>query len=151
MKKINVELVVGIFVLAGFFAFVYLSLRLGEFSIFSFSEDYPLVAEFASVAGLEKGAEVEIAGVPIGRVEQIHLADGSQAKVTLLISESVKITDDAIASVRTKGIIGDKYIKIMQGGAEEILKPGDVITETESAVDLEELISKYIFGDVSEK
>lgn len=148
MKRSYLDLAVGIFVAAGFASFVYISLQFGEFSIFSLEDKYNLHAEFNNVSGLKRGASVEMAGVSIGKVSEIRLGEVDQAKVTLQIDQGVEITEDAIASVKTQGIIGDKYIKISQGGSDEILKDNDRITETESAVDLEELVSKYIFGDV---
>ena len=147
MKKISFELIVGLFVIGGFLAFVYISLQFGEFSFIS-TNDNIILAEFNNVSGLKRGAVVEIAGVNVGRVERIELAENDQAKIALLISKRVKVTEDAIASIRTQGIIGDKYIRISQGGSDVILKDGDWILETESAVDLEELVSKYIFGDL---
>jgi phospholipid/cholesterol/gamma-HCH transport system substrate-binding protein len=148
MKKINFDAIVGLFVLAGFLAFVYMSLQLGEFSVFSMEKTYSIQAKFANVSGLKRGAIVEMAGVNVGKVSNISLGENDQAQVQLQINNGVKITDDAIASVKTQGIIGDKYIKISQGGSEELLANGGVISETESAVDLEELVSKYIFGKV---
>jgi len=148
MQKRNLDLIVGLFVVAGFLAFVYLSLRLGEFSPFAINDQYTVRAEFGNVSGLKRGAVVEIAGVPIGKVAEIELGENDRALVTMYIDQKVKITEDAIASIRTQGIIGDKYIRISQGGAEELITDGGWITETESAVDLEELVSKYIFGDV---
>ena len=91
---------------------------------------------------------MSIAGVNVGKVSSIKLTGEEQAQVALYLSKDVKITDDAIASVKTQGIIGDKYIRISQGGSDVYLGDGDLLTETESAVDLEELVSKYIFGDV---
>ena len=148
MKKINVDAIVGLFVLAGFLAFVYMSLQLGEFSVFSMEKTYSVQATFGNVSGLKRGALVEMAGVNVGKVSNISLGENDRAQVELLINNGVKITDDAIASIKTQGIIGDKYIKISQGGSEELLVDGGVITETESALDLEELVSKYIFGKV---
>lgn len=139
---------VGLFLIAGFLAFVYMSLQLGEFSIFAFGHQYQLTAKFNDVSGLKDGATIEMAGVPIGRVQTITLAKDDQAKVTMEIQGKVKITEDAIAAIRTTGIIGDKYVRIIQGGSEKYLKNGQEITETESAIDLEELIGKYIFGKV---
>ena len=147
MKKINLEMIVGLFVIGGFLAFVYISLQFGEFSFLA-TNDYTIEAEFNNVSGLKRGAVVEIAGVTVGRVERIHLAENDQAKIAMLIANGVNITEDAIASIRTQGIIGDKYIKISHGGSDVMLKDGDLIFETESAVDLEELVSKYIFGDL---
>lgn len=148
MKKLNIDFIVGLFMLAGFAGFVYLSLQLGEFSVFSVEKNYTIIADFDSVSGLKKGAILEIAGVHVGKVSSITLGENDRARVHMLVSNEVKITEDAIASIRTQGIIGDKYIRIIQGGSDELLQQGDLVTETESAVDLEELVSKYIFGDV---
>ena len=148
MKKINLELIVGCFLICGFIAFAYISLQFGEFSLFSQKKNYTLYADFDSVSGLKKGAVITMAGVNIGRVSKIVLTDDEQARVSLFLVKEVKVTDDAIASVKTQGIIGDKYIRISQGGADEFLGEGDLLTETESALDVEELVSKFIFGDV---
>ncbi len=148
MKKLNVDLIVGLFVVAGFLAFVYLSLQLGEFSPFSMEKDYEVKAEFTNISGLKPGAVVEIAGVPVGKVAKIYLGKEDRAVISMAIDKKIKISEDAIASVRTQGIIGDKYVRISQGGSSDFLKNGDSITDTESVVDLEELVSKYIFGKV---
>ncbi|MDH4320287.1 MAG: outer membrane lipid asymmetry maintenance protein MlaD [Desulfobulbaceae bacterium] len=148
MKKINTDFIVGLFLLAGFGCFVYLSLQLGEFSMFSMEKNYTLTADFNNISGLKPGAGVEMAGVGVGQVYKIALGENDRAHVTLLLKQGVKVSEDAIASIRTQGIIGDKYVRISQGGLEDFLADGDVIEETESAVDLEELVSKYIFGDV---
>jgi len=148
MKKINFDAIVGLFVLVGFLAFVYMSLQLGEFSVFSMEKTYSVQANFGNVSGLKRGALIEMAGVNVGKVSNITLGENDQAQVQLQLNNGVKITDDAIASIKTQGIIGDKYIKISQGGSEELVVDGGFITETESAVDLEELVSKYIFGKV---
>ena len=148
MKKANTEFVVGVFLIFGFLAFAYISLQFGEFSIFSRGQNYTLLADFDNVSGLKKGAVVTIAGVNVGKVSNIRLTKEQRAEVALYLSNEVEITEDAIASIKTQGIIGDKYIRISQGGSDIYLQEGGVITETESAVDLEELISKYIFGKV---
>jgi phospholipid/cholesterol/gamma-HCH transport system substrate-binding protein len=148
MKKINLELIVGLFLLAGFAAFAFISVQFGEFSVFSQGKNYSVKADFDEISGLKKGANVAMAGVNIGKVAQISLNDDNQAEIVMDIAKDVKITDDAIASIKTQGIIGDKYVKISQGGSDDYLNEDDFITETESAVDLEELISKYVFGDV---
>jgi phospholipid/cholesterol/gamma-HCH transport system substrate-binding protein len=145
MKKMNMELAVGLFMVLGFLAFVYLSLQLGEFSIFSMAKQYSVEADFTNVSGLKQGAEVEIAGVKVGDVAAITLGPNDLARVRMLIDRKVEISLDAIASVRTKGIIGDKFIRILQGGDDEMLTEGGIIEETEPAVDLEELVSKYVF------
>ena len=89
-----------------------------------------------------------MSGVIIGKVSKIALNSDDQAEITMELSKDVKVTEDAIASVKTQGIIGDKYIRISQGGSDDFLNDGDSLTETESAIDLEEMVSKYIFGDV---
>ena len=131
--------------IAGFLAFGYLSLQMGEFSIFDLEKNYSLKAEFDNVSGLKVGAGIETAGVSIGKVARVALSENGLAKVTMLISPDIKITADAIASIRTQGFIGDKYIKIIQGADEEMLGEGDLIFDTESSIDFEELVSKYIF------
>jgi phospholipid/cholesterol/gamma-HCH transport system substrate-binding protein len=148
MKKANIEFVVGLFLIFGFLAFAYISLQFGEFSIFSRGQNYTITADFDSAAGLKKGALVTIAGVNVGKVANIRLTEAQQAEVALYLTNDVKVTEDAIASIKTQGIIGDKYIRISQGGSDTYLADGGMISETESAVDLEELISKYIFGSV---
>ncbi|MBC8316552.1 MAG: outer membrane lipid asymmetry maintenance protein MlaD [Desulfobulbaceae bacterium] len=148
MKKINVELIVGFFLIGGFCAFAYISMQFGEYSFFGQSQYYTVNADFDSVSGLKKGAVVSMAGVDIGKISKIGLTEDERARVSLSLLKNIKLTEDAIASVKTQGIIGDKYIRISQGGSDDFLKEGDLLTDTESAVDLEELVSKYIFGDV---
>jgi len=147
-KKINVELIVGLFMIVGFLCFVYLSLQLGEFSLFAGDRTYDVTADFDSISGLKEGAILEIAGVNVGRVAKISLGKNYRARVVLQINREVPVSDDSVASVRTQGIIGDKYIRIVPGGSEVMLKDGGRISETESAIDLEEMVSKYIFGGV---
>lgn len=148
MKKFNVELAVGLFMIAGFLCFVYLSLQLGEFSVFAGDRSYTVSAEFDNISGLKVGAILEIAGVNVGRISAVSLGKNERAHVEMQINKGVPVSEDAIASVRTQGIIGDKYIRISQGGSDVMLKDGGRISETESAVDLEEMVSKYIFGKV---
>jgi len=142
------EMAVGIFVLIGIICVGYLTLRLGKMELIG-GNHYTLNARFQSVSGLKAGAQVELAGVEVGQVDAIDLDPVQQvAVVTLKIDKEVELTDDAIASVKTSGLIGDKYVNITPGGSDEILTSGDTITETESALDIEALISKYAFGDV---
>jgi phospholipid/cholesterol/gamma-HCH transport system substrate-binding protein len=146
MKKASIETAVGLFVLIGILCVGYLTVKLGKMEILG-KDYYSVNAQFDSVTGLKVGANVEMAGVPIGKVEAIALDPERQvARVRLKIQSSVVLTDDTIASVKTAGMIGDKYIKLSPGGSDLILKAGDTIIETESALDLEELISKYVFG-----
>jgi phospholipid/cholesterol/gamma-HCH transport system substrate-binding protein len=148
MKKTSIETAVGLFVLIGILCVGYLTVKLGKMEIMG-REYYHLNAQFESVTGLKAGAIIEMAGVPIGKVEAIALDTERQvARVRLKIQSNVVLTDDVIASVKTNGLIGDKYIKLSPGGSDMVLKSGDTIIETESAMDLEELISKYVFGGV---
>ncbi|MEO5357957.1 MAG: outer membrane lipid asymmetry maintenance protein MlaD [Nitrospirae bacterium YQR-1] len=148
MKKFDVEVAVGFFLLLGILSLAYLSVKLGSMQFLG-DKGYIVTASFTKTGGLKKGTTVEIAGVEIGKVKDIVLDDGTyQAKITMLIHSSVKITEDSIASIRTKGLLGEKYVQIAPGGSTTILADGGKIRETESAVDIEELISKYAFGDV---
>ncbi len=148
MKRTSVELGVGIFVLIGIACVGYLTIRLGKMELLG-NEHYYLNARFNSVSGLKAGASIEIAGVQVGQVDSISLdLKDNVALVRMKIRKDVELTDDTIASVKTSGLIGDKYLKLSPGGSDHILKAGDTLTETESALDIEELISKYAFGGV---
>jgi len=149
IKKDNIiTLWVGIFVFIGLMCTAYLTIRLGKLDWFG-PGGYFLTARFESVSGLKTGAFVELAGVQIGEVASIALDPQKQvAVVQMMVHPNIELTDDVIASIKTSGLIGDKYIQISAGGSDTILKDGDLIFETESAVDLESLISKYVFGGV---
>lgn len=143
MRKINIETAVGIFLILGLICLGYLSVRLGDVDLFG-TKQYKITAHFANISGLKEGAIVEIAGVTVGKVSKIHL-DDYEALVELAIDPDVKLQEDSIASIRTQGIIGDKYVKIKVGGSEVYLSDGGEIVDTESALELEELVGKYIF------
>jgi len=145
MKKMNLEMIVGVFLLAGFICFSWLAVKMGDINPFA-SETYPVTARFTSISGLKEGSTIELAGVVVGKVSGIELDTGDyEAVVHLNIDKQVELQDDSIASIRTAGIIGDKYIKLSPGGSDIILEAGDEIEETEPAISLEELVSKYIF------
>jgi phospholipid/cholesterol/gamma-HCH transport system substrate-binding protein len=146
MERTKLHLGVGIFMVLGILALGYLSVKLGRVSFFGGS-GYVVIVDFPSVGGLKEGSAVEIAGVEIGRVESIGLAD-YQARVRLRIHQGVQLQEDSIASIKTKGLIGEKYVRISPGGSDKIVGPNGKIREVEAPVDLEELISKYIFGKV---
>ena len=146
MERSRVHVAVGLFVVLGVLALAYLSIKLGRVTLFT-GGGYTVVADFPSVGGLKVGATVEIAGVEVGRVESIGLAD-YQARVVLRLNSGVQIQEDAIASIKTKGLIGEKFIRISPGASDQLIKPGGRIREVEAPVDLEELISKYVFGKV---
>jgi phospholipid/cholesterol/gamma-HCH transport system substrate-binding protein len=146
MERTRVNIAVGLFLVLGILALGYLSVKLGRISLFG-GGSYPVLVEFPSVGGLKAGSSVEIAGVEIGRVDSIALAD-YQARVTLRVNNGVKLQEDAIASIKTKGLIGEKYVRISPGGSDKLIPPGGKIREVEAPVDFEELLSKYIFGKV---
>jgi phospholipid/cholesterol/gamma-HCH transport system substrate-binding protein len=147
MERTRVNLAVGIFVVIGILALSYLSVRLGRVSFLG-GGGYLVTVDFPTIGGLKSGSAVEIAGVEVGRVESIGLSSDYQARVLLRIRPEVKLQEDAIASIKTKGLIGEKYIRISPGGSERIVGPGGRLREVEPPVDLEELLSKYIFGKV---
>jgi len=151
MKRINLELAVGLFLLVGIGCMGWIAVKLGDVGLLP-DRTYPLTARFVSISGLKDGATVELAGVRIGRVSRIDL-DGEdyEAVVEITIDEGVRLQDDTIASIRTQGIIGDRFIKLSPGGSDLYLEPGDEIADTESAILLEELISKYIFESDNSK
>jgi phospholipid/cholesterol/gamma-HCH transport system substrate-binding protein len=147
MQKTSVEMAVGVFVLLGLICVSYLTIKLGKMEWFG-DNYYTLNARFNSVAGLKEGAPVDVAGVEIGQVADIHLDKQSlMAMVRMKVMDGIELSDDSIASVKTAGLIGDKYIMLTPGGSSRMLKPGDTIIETESALDIESLVSKYVFGD----
>jgi len=137
------EFSAGIFMILGIVALIYLSMSLGNLSFFN-SGYYSATAQFDSVTGLRKGASIEIAGVEVGKVGDIKL-DDDMALVDMKILKEIALSSDTIASIRTKGIIGEKYIKLIPGGDEELIEDGGIIIDTESSISVEELISKYIF------
>lgn len=145
---ISKETIVGFFVMIGLVCLGYLTIKLGKMELFN-SNGYSIFATFSSVSGLKPGAEIDIAGVKVGRVKSIRLDEKlPRAIVELQLNNDIKLTEDAIASVKTSGLIGDKYISIDPGGSDQLLKSGGEITDTESSIDIESLISKYIFGKV---
>ncbi|GMR04500.1 MAG: outer membrane lipid asymmetry maintenance protein MlaD [Thermodesulfobacteriota bacterium] len=144
MKKHTIELLVGIFVVVGSIAMAYLAISLGNVGIFA-KRGYTVYAVFDTTSGLQHGANVDIAGVEIGRVEGIKLKDYA-SRVEMSIKPEVKIPDDSIFSIRTTGLIGEKFVKVVPGGSEEWLKDGATVYDTESSVSIEELISKYIYS-----
>jgi phospholipid/cholesterol/gamma-HCH transport system substrate-binding protein len=148
MKKYSMETIVGIFVFIGLLCIGYMTIKLGKIPLFG-GDYYTLYARFSSVSGLRVDSPVEIDGIEVGRVDQLNLDQDKQiAVVALKIEKGFKVYEDATASIKTSGLIGDKFINIEPGGGGDILKPGGTITETNSPVDVEDLISKYVFGDI---
>jgi phospholipid/cholesterol/gamma-HCH transport system substrate-binding protein len=147
MEKAKLELIVGVFVLVGILCLGYLSIKLGKLELIG-GNVYEVVAQFNSASGLKPGSAIEIAGVEVGRVRAIILRE-DRAAVTLAVDDSVKLYTDTIASIKTRGIIGEKFLALSPGGGGDPLKPGDTIRDTESGLDLEELVSQYVHGKVN--
>ena len=148
-RSFSIEFFVGIFTMLGVAACGYLAIGLGDFRL-SRSNEYLVYAEFDNISGLKTGASVEIAGVPIGEVSAIDLKD-PMARISMRITKTVQLRDDDIASIRTKGIIGDRYVKISRGASSEHVPEGSTLTETESVVDLEDVIGKIVHSMTSDK
>ena len=146
MRKFDLELTVGLFIIAGIVCLAYLSIKLGRMEVLG-GKGYEVYAVFSNSGGLKTGSPIMIAGVEVGRVRGITL-ENYQARVVLNVPEGLDIQEDAIVSIKTKGLIGEKYIQITPGGAEQLVPPGGRIRETESAIDFEELISNYVFGKI---
>jgi phospholipid/cholesterol/gamma-HCH transport system substrate-binding protein len=146
MRRSALDLGVGIFVLIGLLALGWLSVNLGRVDLLG-NRGYEISADFPTVGGLKAGSTIEIAGVEIGRVDRIVLQD-YQARVVMTIQPGVKLQEDSIASIKTKGLIGERYVRIAPGGSDKLIPPNGRIREVEPPVDIEELLSKYIFGKV---
>ena len=148
MKKYSMEFAVGCFVFITLVCVGYLTIRLGKMDIFT-DKGYTVIANFSSITGLRAGAEVEISGVSVGKVAKIELDPKRyKAKVLIRLNEGIELPDDSGASIKTSGLIGDKYISLSPGGSTILLQPGEEIGDTNDAVDIEGLISKYVFGSV---
>jgi phospholipid/cholesterol/gamma-HCH transport system substrate-binding protein len=147
MEKTKLELVVGAFVLVGIVCLGYLSIKLGKLEVIG-GDLYEVDAQFNSASGLKPGAAVEIAGVEVGRVKSIALKE-DRAMVKLAVQNGTKLYTDTIASIKTRGIIGEKFLALSPGGGGDLLKAGDTIRDTESGLDLEELVSQYVHGKVN--
>ena len=151
MKKYSIETAVGVFVVVGLICVGYMTVKLGKVSLFG-EDAYPLTARFASVSGLRVGSTVEVYGIEVGSVMRLDIdAEKQMGVVGMKINQGVKVYDDAAATIKSAGLIGDRYVKIDPGGAGAVLKPGGVITQTSAPTDIEDLIGKYAFGDVKKK
>lgn len=148
MRRYSKETIVGLFMLAGLACIGYLALQLGDLGLFA-DDSYPLSAHFQRVTGLRPGSAVVMHGLEIGRVGRLGLDPEQRfAVVELRIRRGIRVYDDAIASIKTEGLIGDRYVSIDPGGSGEVLQPGDRIFETESPTEIMDLVGRYAFGDV---
>lgn len=151
MKKYEIETIVGIFVFLGLLCIGYMTVKLGNISFLEDSS-YPVEAKFVSVTGLRIDSPVKVLGIEVGKVEKITMDQENQkAVVKMKLKKGIKIYDDAIASIKTEGLMGDKYVSIDPGGGGSLIGANGTITETQAPVDIESLISKYAFGDVKKQ
>ena len=147
MKSSYLEFIVGLFLALGILAMSFLSVKVARKELFR-PGGYEVQAVFTNCSGLRSGSAVLIAGVEIGRVKEISLQDYA-ARVKMVINPKVALQKDTIASIRTQGLIGEKYIELTPGGADEKIPPGGSIRDTEPALDVEGLISKFVQGNMS--
>jgi phospholipid/cholesterol/gamma-HCH transport system substrate-binding protein len=148
MKNFKAEFFVGLFVLTGVLCLGYLSIRMARAEVFG-EKGYPVHARFNNCGGLKNGASVMIAGVEVGRVKSVDLdKDEFQAHVIMLLDSALVIDEESIASIKTKGLIGEKFIDINPGGAEDKIKPDGELIETQDAIDIGDLISKFVHGKI---
>jgi phospholipid/cholesterol/gamma-HCH transport system substrate-binding protein len=149
MKKYSIETAVGIFIVIGLICIGYMTVKLGKVSLFG-DTSYYLNARFTSVAGLRTGSSVEVFGIPVGTVTSLAIDRERQMGIVgMKIKKGTEIYDDASATIKTAGLIGDKYVRVDPGGSGQVLKPGETITQTSVPADIEDLIGRYAFGDVS--
>jgi phospholipid/cholesterol/gamma-HCH transport system substrate-binding protein len=148
MKKYSIETAVGIFLVFGLLCIGYMTVTLGHVSFLG-DNSYSLFARFTTVTGLRVGSLVYISGIEAGRVEQLVIDQKNQKGVVeMRIHKGINIYNNSIASIKTEGLIGDMYVSIDAGGGGALLKPGGIITETQPPLDIADLISKYVFGEV---
>lgn len=151
MRKYGMETTVGIFVTAGLALIAYMTVTLGRVPLFG-SGMYSLNASFTDVSGLRDGSIVDMFGIEIGRVERLGIdQESGQALVVMGIRKGIVIYGDAIASIKTEGLIGERYVSIDPGGADDPLPPGGTIIDTRSPVDIMDLIGRYAFGEIEKE
>ena len=151
MKKYAMETTVGIFLVFGLLCIGYMTVKLGHVSLLG-DNTYSLFARFTTVSGLRAGSPVDMLGIEVGRVGRLTMDQKDQkAVVEIRIQKDIKVYDDAIASIKTEGLIGDMFLSLDPGGAGKLLGPGETITETQPAVDLVGLIGKYAFGEIKKE
>ena len=152
MKKNSLDLWVGLFVAIGLAALLFLALKAGNMSAFSFQKTYNVSAKFDNIGGLKPRAPVKSAGVVVGRVSSIGFDDQSyQATVTLNLEERYQFPKDTSAKILTSGLLGEQYIGLEAGGDADMLVAGGKITQTQSAIVLENLISQFLFNKAADK
>lgn len=151
MNKTVLDLWVGLFVIAGIVALLFLALKVGSMSAVTTSSSYEVVARFDNIGGLKPRAPVKSAGVVVGRVEDIRFDNETyEAAVTLRLDKRYAFPKDTSAAIMTSGLLGEQYIGLEAGGDDQMLKDRDRIFLTQSAVVLENLIGQFIYGKAQE-
>lgn len=151
MQRKSLDIWVGLFVLLGALAVMFLALKVGNMSSMSFGPSYTVIARFDNIGGLKPRAPVKSAGVVVGRVESIAFNGKTfQAQVTLRLQGEVQFPKDSSAKILTSGLLGEQYIGIEPGGDDKNFAEGDRIKSTQSAIVLENLISQFLFSKAAD-
>ena len=151
MERTTLDLWVGLFVVAGLAAILVLAMKVGNLSTFNMSESYTLQADFDKIGGLKSRSTVKSAGVVVGRVTAITFDNKTfRAQVSMVIDKRYQFPKDTFAKILTAGLLGEQYVGLDPGGDEQVLKGGDQITKTQSAVVLENLISSFLYSKAAE-
>ncbi len=151
MKKSAIDIWVGLFVTVGMLAMLFLALKVGNMSAVSFAPTYTVSARFDNIGGLKPRAPVKSAGVVVGRISTIQFDDTTyQATVTMTIEKAYQFPKDSSAKILTSGLLGEQYIGLEAGGDEQMLVDGGKITQTQSAIVLENLISQFLYNKAAD-
>ena len=151
MERTTVDLWVGIFVVAGIAALVMLAMKVGNLGTYNVSETYQVHAYFSNIGGLKPKASIKSAGVLVGRVTDITLdTERYEAKVVMNLDKRYQFPSDTFANIMTSGLLGEQYIGLLPGGDEQMLKNGEQLKKTQSAMVLEDLIGKFLYSKAEE-
>lgn len=151
MRKSAIDVWVGIFVAIGLLAALFLALKVGNMNAVSFQPTYTITARFDNIGGLKPRAPVKSAGVVVGRIADIRFDDTTyQATVTMTLERSYQFPKDSAAKILTSGLLGEQYVGLEAGGSDQMLAQGNLITQTQSAVVLENLISQFLYNKAAD-
>jgi phospholipid/cholesterol/gamma-HCH transport system substrate-binding protein len=151
MRKSAVDVWVGIFVAIGLLAALFLALKVGNMNAVSFQPTYTITARFDNIGGLKPRAPVKSAGVVVGRIADIRFDDTTyQATVTMTLERNYQFPKDSAAKILTSGLLGEQYVGLEAGGSDQMLAQGNMITQTQSAVVLENLISQFLYNKAAD-
>ncbi|MEY2661700.1 MAG: outer rane lipid asymmetry maintenance protein MlaD [Pseudomonadota bacterium] len=151
MRKSAIDVWVGIFVAIGLLAALFLALKVGNMNAVSFQPTYTITARFDNIGGLKPRAPVKSAGVVVGRIADIRFDDTTyQATVTITLERSYQFPKDSAAKILTSGLLGEQYVGLEAGGSDQMLAQGNMITQTQSAVVLENLISQFLYNKAAD-